>query len=334
MNSNYIDLHHLLPSLPSKIRTKDLHDRRADTKHIRTTQRHLEQMETLNLAVKTIEGSVHFWSRPTKGSAMDFGMTLPHAFALKMAEPLMEGIIPNSLQRELSSLSERAQLRLEIDEGKTAWQNKFVLEAASFPPSRETIDESVRESILEALLNDESLQIKYERAGRKINWRIVFPYGIIQSKNTQYLVAATLTPFEEGETYWKSEHVSKDNLRTFALHRVREVKPSTQPFQKIEDFDLNSYSESGVTHFKIGFKDIDVVLIAKGMTANILKNAELSEKIEDSQSNHTTKFTFKTAFTYQFVRWCMAHANDLFILEPAELKEEIGKLWRDPRQPF
>lgn len=124
-------------------------------------------------------------------------MSRQNAFAIKTSEPFLQEIIPNSLRNQFIQLFDQAANVSNSDDDKSPWQNKFILEAPTFPPSHEAMDPMVKDEILKAVQEEESIQILYQRPDRKPNWRVVLPYGVILSKNTQYLIGAGLKPFDE-----------------------------------------------------------------------------------------------------------------------------------------
>ena len=118
------------------------------------------------------------------------------------------------------------------------------------------------------------------------------------------------------------------------MHRILQVKAATQAFIRVDGFDLKQFANSGITNWRINFQDIQVSLLAKEATARILLNAALDDATITPQDNGIAHFQFTTPFTYQFVRWCIAHGHQIQLLGPEVLLEEVGKLLRDPREPF
>ena len=334
MNTNFLELLDILPNSPASLTTKQVHERWGGKRDKRTIQRSLNELKYQGFVTYRSEGRTRHWSRLNDAKSVGSGMSRQNAFAIKTSEPFLQEIIPNSLKQQFTQLFDQAANVLSSDHDKTPWQKKFILEAPTFPPSHEAIDSAVKEEILKAVLEEESIQILYQRPDRTPNWRVVFPYGVILSKNTQYLIGAGLKPFEDGGAYWGNETANSDNIRAYALHRITEVKPSTKEFQKVPEFDLRAFAESGVTNYKIDFQDIRVHLVAKDATAKILRNAQLEDLDINELGNEQTEFTFTTPFTYQFIRWCIAHGHHLHIKGPDILLEKIGQQIRDPRLPF
>ena len=334
MNTNFLELLDILPTFPSSLTIKQVHERWGGKRDVRTIQRSLNDMKEQDMVTYRNEGRTRHWSRLNDAKSVGKGMSRQNAFAIKTSEPFLQEIIPNSLRNQFIQLFDQAANVLNSDHDKSPWQNKFILEAPTFPPSHEAIDPMVKDEILKAVLEEESIQILYQRPDRKPNWRVVFPYGVILSKNTQYLIGAGLKPFDEGSVYWGSETANSDNIRAYAIHKITAVKASTVEFQKLTEFDLRAFAESGVTNYKIDFKDIQVNLIAKDATAKVLRNAQLEGLVIHELSSGQTEFTFTTPFTYQFIRWCIAHGHHLHIKGPDILLDKIGQQIRDPRLPF
>jgi len=331
MNQDVLEVYQLLPNPPARITTKQLHEKLSSGKTLRTIPRMLNDLESVGLALKSHSGNTNYWSRPTQIQSLDHMMSTQQAFAIKTSEPYLDDIIPASLRSEFDRLFQQASKVLDKQKDKAPWQDKFELRPPEFPITREKIDPNVREIILKAVLDEEAIQVKYKRPGREPNWRIVYPYGVVLSKTSQYLVGAGLATFEDDQAYLGDGNVTTDNIHAYAMHRIMEVKSSSQPFVRVSDFNLRQLADSGVTNWRINFQDIDVSLIAKGATARILANAELHNSTVTPRDDGTTLFKFTTPFTYQFVRWCIAHGHQIQLLGPQVLLDEVGKLFQDPR---
>lgn len=331
MNSRHFEILNILPKHPDSMTVKQIRERWGTKRDERTIQRILQDLADEGKATFNKEGRTNKWSRLTDAKTESQEMSRQNAFAIKTSEPFLNEIIPKELRPQFDLLFNQATTILSKEEDKTPWQDKFVLEAPEFPPSKEQIDHDIKELVLKAVLEEESIQIKYQRPGREANWRVLFPYGVILSKSTQYLVGAGLKPFDEGQAHWQKEEANSRNIRVYAMHRILDVKTSSEQFQKVSGFDLREVANSGVTNWKIGFQDIKARLIAKGAVAQILLNADLEDLTTTNQEDGKCLFEFLTPFTFQFVKWCISHAYQLQVLGPDILLKEIGKQIRDPR---
>ncbi|TPE46590.1 WYL domain-containing protein [Maribrevibacterium harenarium] len=334
MNQDVLEVYQLLPKPPARVTTKQVQEKLTSGKTVRTVQRMLNDLESVGLALKSHSGNTHYWSRPNQIQSLDHMMSTQQAFAIKTSEPYLDEIIPASLRPEFDRLFQQASKVLDKQKDKAPWQDKFELRPPEFPVTREKIDPIVRETILKAVLDEEAIQVKYQRPGRAPNWRIVFPYGVVLSKTSQYLVGAGLSTFDDDHAYLGDGKVTTDSIHAYAMHRITEVKSSSLSFMRVPDFNLKQFADSGITNWRINFQDIDVTLIAKDATARILANAELHNATVTPRGDGTTLFQFTTPFTYQFVRWCIAHGHQIQLLGPQVLLDEVGKLFQDPRLPF
>lgn len=87
--------------------------------------------------------------------------------------------------------------------------------------------------IADAVWNQRSLAIGYERWGRQHVTRTLNPLGLVLKAGVWYLVAA-----------------ANDQPRTYRISRVFDIKVLGEHFERPKDFDLGTYWQSWLGHFQ------------------------------------------------------------------------------------
>lgn len=142
--------------------------------------------------------------------------------------------------------------------------------------------------------------------------RSVEPYGLKEFKNRWYIVAKD----------------DKDNIiKTFALDRISELEITKFHFQPNKQFDI-------AKHFKYCFGIIapdnitdepeEVIISFTPFQGKYIKTLPLhntQEILEDNDKELRVKLTIH--ITYDFIMELMAHAEELKIIQPISLKDEM-----------
>lgn len=168
--------------------------------------------------------------------------------------------------------------------------------------------------VIEAILKNESLEITYHTFSRNAQTnRTIDPYYLIPRDNKFYLIANC--------------HKAND-IRTFKLSRVQDVKKTGQLFEK-KAFDIIEYFKNTwsiiqgkqIIHFKISFSP---------NIARYIKEEELfvQPKLTEEKDG-SLLFEVTLNDDTEFLQWLMKYGPNAEIIEPVFYREKMKGLLKE-----
>lgn len=172
--------------------------------------------------------------------------------------------------------------------------------------------------IIEAMQKNVELQIDYQRyeseqEGENLQEFHVQPYALKVFNRLWYLLG-----------YIKEKH----DLRTIALDRILDLKILSTSFELPEDFDARKYFANVVGIFVNNDLPVTKVMIhAYGTQAEYLRSSPLHKSQTEGRSKYRefAEFTYRLCITPELISQLLAMGENVEVLEPEELKEEMKK---------
>lgn len=207
-----------------------------------------------------------------------------------------------SLARIFRRLMKRVMLA-----GKKPTRQPFILSKV-FSVS---IDENKFEEVTDAILNQEQLIVKYHSINTgEITERLIDPYGLLFHDNLWFLYAYC--------------HLRED-FRTFALDRIKEIKRIDTKFEPLQGFSLperlsQSWAiwEGEPVKVRVRFSKEVSELIKRKPKWHISE-----ERVEHEDG--TVELTFTVSGTEEIKWWIYSWIPHVEVIEPQSLKEAIKK---------
>jgi hypothetical protein len=168
--------------------------------------------------------------------------------------------------------------------------------------------------IMEAMLHNLELKIEYQQY--KVDQRQEFhmqPYALKVFNRRWYLLG-----------YLKEQ----EGLRTIALDRILDLKVFANSFKLPEDFDVRKYFADVVGVFmNEGLPITKVKIRAYGVHAEYLRSTPLHKSQSECRSKHGefAEFTYRLCITPDLESQLLAMGENVEVLEPMELREEMKK---------
>ena len=171
-------------------------------------------------------------------------------------------------------------------------------------------------AIEEAATNSRCLKISYDSIQSGPSERVVEPYFIIFKGRAFYFVAHCRL---------------RDEVRTFRLDRVSDVKPSDELFTRRDDIDAETYFEGSWRVYS--GEPVKVVIRFTGAAARVVSSgfhhvAELIEETDDG----AVLYTVTCRGLQEIQRWILGFGAEAEVIAPEELRTEltaIGAYFRD-----
>ena len=188
----------------------------------------------------------------------------------------------------------------------------FAAEALSFAvgPVR-TPETEIFQQVAQAVSDHETLSIEYFTQSRnELTERKVDPYHVLNFRGDWYLI---------GYCHWRKA------MRDFAITRIRSVEETGEYFEMLEGFDLDAYLKQGFGIEK-GGAPTDVAIWFDPYQARWIreKTWDANEEKEE-QEDGSLVLRMRVPVTGELKRWILSYGRHARVLEPEELREEMGE---------
>lgn len=173
-------------------------------------------------------------------------------------------------------------------------------------------------AIIEAMQRNVELQIDYQRydRGQEEEHMQTFhfqPYALKVYNRRWYLLG------------YKKE---KEDLRLISLDRIHDLKKTSTHFELPTDFDARKYFADVVGVYKDKDKQaLNVKIRAYGVQAEYLRSTPLHKSQAEVRSKHGefAECTYRLCITPELISQLLAMGENVEVLEPKELKDEMKK---------
>ena len=173
------------------------------------------------------------------------------------------------------------------------------------------------DNILDAMQRNVELQVDYQRykRGQEEHMQTFHfqPYALKVYNRRWYLLG------------YKKE---KEDLRLISLDRIHDLKKLSTHFELPSDFDARKYFADVVGVYVDKDKQaMNVKIRAYGVQAEYLRSTPLHKSQSEVRSKHGefAEFTYRLCITPELISQLLAMGENVEVLEPKELKDEMKK---------
>ncbi len=222
----------LIPEHPRYTTAPTLHEKlreRGFSVDLRTVQRDLQRLSGPFSLLDHDEGGRKQWSH-SKNAPLDLrDMEPATALALYLAEGYLKNLLPQSVLDLLGPQFNKARNYLgELEQnhlGHWARSVRALPNGKALLPAPVTLE--IWRAVSTALLERKKLDIEYlSRSKADTKRLLIHPAGLISRHSTSYLIASV-------DGY--------DDLRQFALHRIKHAELLSEPARTRADFEVDNY---------------------------------------------------------------------------------------------
>lgn len=242
------------------------------------------------------------------------GLTLAEALSLRLVEDSIRPLLPAQVLRALEPRFRQAAKKLEQLSGKSRtarWAAKVRSVLPALPLLPPKIDAATLETVQEALLTDEQLDVQYRSAGTDAAKAMrLHPLGLVQRGPVTYLVASAF---------------KYKNVRLYALHRLAGAARTNERVKPPAGFDLDAFISSGALQFGGGKQIRLEALVAKSL-AEILSETPLSTDQTLAIDGARFRLTATVTDSWQLRWWALGQGDAIEIAKPRLLRSEIVEI--------
>jgi predicted DNA-binding transcriptional regulator YafY len=279
----------------------------------RTVERDLNELLCLFPIVCNDKGTPYGWHW-LENTHLDLpSLAVSDALTLRLLEDYLKPILPATLLNSLTARFELAKKKLErLDELPVArWADKVRVVAPTLHLLPPQVDLAVQETVHQALLADEQVEVSYQPPHKEEpSALLLHPLGLIQRGPITYLVA---TAFEY------------EDVRLYAMHRIKEAKRLGKKCHRPENFSIDNYLATGALDFGDG-KSIRFEAIVSDFLAALLRETPLSKDMELREGETGCLLSCTVIDSWQLHWWILSLGDEIEVLAPDNLRKEISRV--------
>lgn len=280
----------------------------------RTIERDLAELATLFGIICNDKGSPYGWYWMKGVSAELPGLSLADAVSLQIVESLLRPLLPPALLEALEGRFQEARRKLKelAPDNQTArWADKVRYVPPSLPLQPPSIPPGVLETVQEALLEERQLSISYQRPGKpEATEQTLHPQALIQRGPITYLVA---TAFDY------------DDLRLYAVHRIKAASVGDLAARTAAGFSLDAYLAEGRAHFANG-NEITLRAQVSDEMANLLRETPISIDQALHPEGKTKLLTATVVDSWQLRWWLLSQGGEITVIDPPDLRAAMKEM--------
>jgi predicted DNA-binding transcriptional regulator YafY len=273
---------------------------------IRSIQRMLKSLSEADFGIECDERGNQYgykWKQKSSGFVAP-SLTHQESLTLMLVEQQLKSLLPPVVMQSMAGFFDQAKHNLSDMTDEHAklnrqWLKKIRVVSEMQPLLPPSIAEGVLDVISQALYMNHKLSVVYVNNQRVEKEHLIKPLGLAQQGTRMYLVCQ----FEGHE-----------NFRILALHRIKHVSSTLEPFKRPGDFDLEQYDGEG--HFAVGRgKKIKLSFcIAKGPGKHILESPLSKDQTHQEFDDHY-KITATVMETLLLDRWLKSFGDGVWGVE-------------------
>lgn len=185
--------------------------------------------------------------------------------------------------------------------------------------------------ITDAMRNNQVLCITHQGFGKSESRSFeIEPYYLKVSRRRWYVLARNPEYSKRNILQNEKEggNLQEDVYMIYALDRILDCQPTEKTFQMKEDFDIGEYFNGCFGVIRSEEKPQKILLKAYNNTSDYLRTLPLHESqkeldIKDNNDNKAAYFELHVCPTYDFYQTLLAHADQIEVIEPKEVREKM-----------
>ncbi|GBE49222.1 hypothetical protein BMS3Bbin13_00138 [bacterium BMS3Bbin13] len=275
----------------------------------RTIERDLQTLAGIFPLVCNDKGTPQGWHwLPGQDSSLP-ELPLADAVSLQFIETMLRPLLPKPVIETLEGRFRQARGRLRA-EGGARWRERLRYVAPSLPVHPPAVEPGVLETVQPAVLEGRCLEVDYRRPdGGYHEDLLLHPLGLVQRGPVTYLVA-TAYDYED--------------VRLYAVHRIRGARCTGTRARRVRDFDLDEYIARGGLQFGSG-KSLRLRARVSESLAAILEETPIAQ---DQQLKAGVSGDYRLTATvpesWQLTWWILQQGADIEVRSPKALRETIA----------
>lgn len=175
---------------------------------------------------------------------------------------------------------------------------------------------------MQAMREDRAVEITHQGFGRdEAKTFVIEPYHLKVSQRRWYIIANNPYFVDYNERYSRE----LPEVRVYGLDRIQNAHILDTTFKMKPDFDITKFYEGcpGIIPSKAPTEHV----VLRSYTPDYLRSLPLHTSQKELESDdEATTFSYEVKVTYDFVRLIMQEGDQVEVLEPTSLREQMQRL--------
>ncbi|WP_404397154.1 helix-turn-helix transcriptional regulator [Idiomarina loihiensis] len=304
----------LLPTKPPGITASDicqhLNDQGFDISK-RQVERNLNDLSQSFGITCNDKGQPFGWYWVSSADASLPAVSMAEALSLTMVEQVLKPILPATVFDALSPKLNQAKETLNKVNQRyklASWQEKVAYVPATLPQIPPKVDEAILSQVQLAILKGQCIHVSYDSVDkRELRDYVLHPLGIVQRGLTTY-ITATIEPYQD--------------VLLLAMHRIQALDVLDKPVAIPSDYKLSDYLNAGRLSFSSGESILVKAKISSETSLHVSETPLSQDQTIKKEGEHSI-LTATVADSWQLRWWLLSLCNDVEVLEPKSLRNEI-----------
>ena len=255
-----------------------------------------------------------FWTKDAPVVNLS-GLTINQALSLSLVKKYLTPLFPSVTLNDLQPFFDEAATTLQNleDNPLLEWPKKIAIVQPTQPLLPPNIDPDIQITVSEALLADRQLSIRYQLLDKVEQTFHLNPLVLILQGVVSYLIASK---------------VDTNDVRIFALHRMKSANQTGRQAIRPDGFDLQRFIDEGHMGFNLTgqgqYYPIQLKAIFDKVSIQHLYETRLSEDQEIVKLNEEEfKIIATVQETEQLFWWLQSFGSRVEVLEPKALRKKM-----------
>ncbi len=237
------------------------------------------------------------------------------ALAMVLAEETVAGLLPKVAADRLKPKFKAARQFLDNlpNNGMAQWTQRVRAIPVGKALIPADINPQIWERVTDALLNQSALDVAYlSRSQSELKHYTLHPVGLVARHSVTYLLATV------------NAH---DDVRQFALHRLRSADESASIYRANPDFNVQTYIDQGAFGYQLDTAPVTLQARVSKDVAWLLNETPLStqQQISEPDAEGWAILTAQVPNDQQTLWWIMGHGAQIDVMEPRSWREHIDQ---------
>lgn len=308
----------LLRRIPrhSWITARELHEQLQEagfSRDLRTIQRQLDVLSQHFDLDRNDSGKPYGYRWPPHAQGLSLpSLTVQESLLLKLAEEQLRYLLPASLMRSMEGFFKQATATLISSEApilERQWREKVRVVSTSQPLLPPAVDQTVFDTVSEALYRNRWLSLDYRNAHQTLRQaQHVMPLGLAQQGPRLYLVC---------------RYRGYDNERSLALNRIQKARMLADTFIRPKSFNLRRYDEDGRFGFGEGVR-IRLAFSIEKKAGYHLQESPLSPDQVMTEQEDAYRITATVVDSLMLEQWLLGFGSRVWGVDKQQIDEPLA----------
>lgn len=279
---------------------------------LRTIQRDLDHLSSIMGLTSSESPDGLKWCYVNSATEILPALQPSEALLLCIAKDQLSAQLPIVSLNQLEPLFDKAEHTLNCSIKFKNWRDRVKIVSFGFPLTANPINEEIRQSVYEAILNQQQIRLNYLKQPNESKNYLLNAHGLIIRENSHYLVA--------------SKNETPNEFQLFKFSKMLGVINQLDDNQDCTN-DIKNYLNSNASGYLLKDEPIQLEMLVTGPALSLLEEASLSAKqsitLTQTVPKRIGKVEVEVEFTQELVHFLLGFGGYVKVIKPTLLIKEL-----------